>query len=197
MTVDVRRLFREMEMEAEEHELDAAALDRPRMFRLLIRASHVGRAASAADDGDVTQSDVDAAREALWRVGRFTVRYMRAYAPLEPPMPDDAVARPRFLPIVLVPDAYHHGTDDGPPEDTDCAAASAFIDRHVRPHMRKGLPRRRSATATSENSLLVRNVDRALAPLAVALLRRTEQCTAHVIEPWEWDDQTHVFVCWQ
>ena len=32
MTVDVRRLFREMEMEAEEHELDAAALDRPRMF---------------------------------------------------------------------------------------------------------------------------------------------------------------------
>ena len=110
-------------------------------------------------------------------------------------MPDDAVARPRFLPIVLVPDAYHHGTDDGPPEDTDCAAALLRLSiATCDPAYEEGPSRRRSATATSENSLLVRNVDRADRGRSCGAPSNASPCHR---KPWEWDDQTHVFVCWR
>ncbi len=172
--VDVQRLFREMEREAEEHGVCADTLDRPRMLRLWLRHSHLRP--SKHDGRDLTRAEVDLARAAL---RRFTVLHMDAYAPHEPPRDhDDHVRRPRFLPIVLLP-----------PVTTPVVVSAAgdeeariYVESVARPCMMAG----------AAYPLLL-PVEADLAPRVAALLCGP-RIHAHVIEPWEWDDKAYVFV---
>ncbi len=175
MAVDVPRLFREMEREAEEHGLDPATLDRPRMLRLWVSGSHLGRGPE-----EVTRADVDLARAAL-NTRRFTVMHMDACAPYEPPSPTGDTPRPRFLPIVVLP--AHVAAVAEP-----CALpaeALAVVERLVRPRHGK------------HPALLVPVREATLAHHVVALAQERNACArAHAIEPWEWDDRAYVLAQW-